>query len=186
MMVKAFFLVVVLLSIIGLTCGQADGWKMTDRFFGFRFELGGDQLDNSLLEQVQAHADQQSCFGWIQKSRNFNFVGEVRCSKGRGNQFLDWLQKLPHVTYFESLVRDCTGMRQSFIICVYRYIQIPKSGSISHISRYWMPTERLAFLTNLISALSLLLLTKMLHHPPLLEMSSKTAVYCLNIIVSNV
>lgn len=104
-MFGGLFLVSTLFCMIAFANGQADGWKMTDRFFGFRFEMGGDQLNDSILEQVQTHADQQSCFGWVQKSKNFNYVGEVRCSKARGSQFLDWLQKIPSVSYFESLVR---------------------------------------------------------------------------------
>lgn len=104
-MLRIVLLLLITLSIsISVVNSQADGWKMTDRFFGFRFEMGGDQLDNSILEHVQEYADKQSCFGWIQKGKNLNYVGEVRCSKTRGIQFLEWLQQIKHVAFFESLV----------------------------------------------------------------------------------
>ncbi len=97
--VKVFFLLYGLV----LTRGQAAGWKMTDRFTGFRFELFAEPLDLSLEESIQSYADSQSCFGWVQRTSN-SLVGEVRCSKLRGQEFLLWLKHVQHVTNVESLV----------------------------------------------------------------------------------
>ena len=65
---------------------QVDGWKMTDRFYGFRYESNND---NS-LEEIQRFADNLACFGWIQKT-NGKVVGEARCSKRNGPIFQSWL-----------------------------------------------------------------------------------------------
>jgi len=61
--------------------GQPDGWKMTDRFYGFRYQLGGDA---ATVEKVQKLADDSGCFGWIQNPRDNVYVGEARCAKERG------------------------------------------------------------------------------------------------------
>lgn len=87
-----FLLMIVILSY--LANAQSDGWKMTDRFYGFRYELVGSNLDNSVLEKVQAEADNYFCFGWTQLSPTKTIVGEARCSKARGPIFQDKLKQI--------------------------------------------------------------------------------------------
>src|SRR5690349_15324671 len=51
----------VMKSVLSLLCclifaicadGQADGWKMTDRFFAFRFEMFGDRMDKAVTQEA--------------------------------------------------------------------------------------------------------------------------------------
>lgn len=60
------------------------GWKMTDRFTGFRFECsirkGSDRV--SFIEAVRDEADALSGFGWVQVAKTSgNVVGEFRGNK---------------------------------------------------------------------------------------------------------
>lgn len=53
---------------------------MTDRFYGFRYELSGSNIQDVGFEQaVLKEADEIGCFGWIQKNHYGNLVGEARC-----------------------------------------------------------------------------------------------------------
>eukprot|EP01031_Cornospumella_fuschlensis_P036925 gene36925-44797_t len=68
---------------------------MTDRFYGFRFELfGNGKLDNEVLESIQMEADNYACFGWTQLSEKGTVVGEARCSKARGKVLEDKIAKI--------------------------------------------------------------------------------------------
>ncbi|RYG70099.1 hypothetical protein EON64_01045 [archaeon] len=85
MISKAGLVVAVFALLVALVAGQPEGWKMTDRFYGFRFELSGNSmLDNDVLEAIQMEADNYACFGWVQLSEKGTVVGEARCSKARG------------------------------------------------------------------------------------------------------
>ena len=49
---------------------QQDGWKMTDRFYGFRYgvsEKGDPAAADALIEALVAKANSYKCFGWAQK-----------------------------------------------------------------------------------------------------------------------
>lgn len=74
--------------------GQKAGWRMVDRFHGFRFELSGDKLDQDVLELIQTEADNYSCFGWAQLSAKGTVVGEMRCPKARGKVLEDKVTKI--------------------------------------------------------------------------------------------
>lgn len=89
----------------------AKGWKMTDRFYGFRYELYGNDFDKSIQDTIQSKADEKGCFGWIQETKTKTQVGEVRCSKQRGKEFLDWLKQLTQVTKVDSLEYPDTKIR---------------------------------------------------------------------------
>lgn len=80
---------------------------MTDRFYGFRYELHGDFLDTSLESRIQSQADAMGCFGWVQryKENNHDVVGEVRCSKDRGVAMYEWLESLIHHGNTQFLVK---------------------------------------------------------------------------------
>ena len=68
------------------------GWRMVDRFDGFRFELWGAVQGVGLRAAVQAVADELACFGWVQHSPRGSLVGEARCAKTRGPPFRAWLE----------------------------------------------------------------------------------------------
>jgi hypothetical protein len=74
---------------------QPDGWKMTDRFYGFRYELQGENIDKQqVLESIQNEADNFACFGWAQETPHGSIAGEARCSKARGKVFQEKLQMI--------------------------------------------------------------------------------------------
>jgi hypothetical protein len=79
------------LCTISAILAQPDGWKMTDRFYGFRYELTSQSFSASFEKDVQKHADDLGCFGWIQNTPDKNKVGEIRCSKAQGPKFASWL-----------------------------------------------------------------------------------------------
>ncbi len=102
-----YTLSVIFTGLLSLTISQPDGWKMTDRFYGFRYELHGANFDQSILKSIQKEADAYACFGWAQLSPSNTVVGEARCSKARGKIFQDKLKSIsPQVTNSEVLVRS--------------------------------------------------------------------------------
>lgn len=75
---------------------QQDGWNMTDRFYGFRYEVsekGDPAAADALIEALVAKANSYKCFGWAQKVlERGSVVGEVRCMKKAGSKMKDWLE----------------------------------------------------------------------------------------------
>jgi hypothetical protein len=75
------------------------GWRMVDRFDGFRFEVAGPNvLERSVryLETAQALADELFCFGWVQRSKaRGTVVGEARCNRDAGPRLREWLRGGP-------------------------------------------------------------------------------------------
>ena len=60
------------------------GWKMTDRFIGFRYELqlpAGDESSYEIKMAIRDLADDNFCFGWAQDSPRQSVVGEIRCNR---------------------------------------------------------------------------------------------------------
>lgn len=43
--------------------GQPEGWRMIDRFYGFRYSLNANE---AVMDKVLKFADKLGCFGWIQ------------------------------------------------------------------------------------------------------------------------
>jgi hypothetical protein len=76
--------VLFLLSTLSLVIAQPEGWRMQDRFHGFRYQISGS---TEVVEKVTSAADDLGCFGWIQNPRDDVYVGEARCSKERGIKF---------------------------------------------------------------------------------------------------
>ena len=64
---------------------QMDGWKMTDRFYGFRYKIRGESAE--VIQRILKAADNLGCFGWIQNPTTNIFVGEARCPKMNGEVF---------------------------------------------------------------------------------------------------
>lgn len=88
---------------------------MVDRFYGFRFELTGSNLDSEILELIQAEADNYACFGWTQLTKKGTVVGEARCSKARGKVLEEKLSKISSkVQKADVLVYPDTKIRLHF------------------------------------------------------------------------
>jgi hypothetical protein len=82
--------------LVNLTAdAQPDGWKMTDRFYGFRYEISGDNIGKDFVEYIVEQADILGCFGWVQKSPKQTLVGEARCHKSHGKVFEEKLKSRP-------------------------------------------------------------------------------------------
>lgn len=79
---------IIVSALINYCRGQSsDGWQMSDRFSGFRFEIHffKNKVDTITLKNtIRAKADNLSCFGWVQDSPNNTLVGEARCNKNMG------------------------------------------------------------------------------------------------------
>lgn len=75
------------------------GWRMKDRFDGFRFEVHGPNVVDAsvrFVEAAQALADELFCFGWAQPvARAGTIVGEARCNTNAGPRFREWLRGGP-------------------------------------------------------------------------------------------
>lgn len=83
---------------------QPDGWKMIDRFYGFRFDMSTESNSFDKLESVQNAANTFGCFGWVQALKGNNIVGEARCAKNKGKEFHEWLKTFAGSKNFHSLV----------------------------------------------------------------------------------
>jgi hypothetical protein len=79
-------------------------WNISERFYGFRYEIQCKNLVSNILHQIQTKAHVFGCFGWIQnKSDNDGsnsndevsdvqiYVGEARCPKQQGLEFQSFL-----------------------------------------------------------------------------------------------
>jgi acylphosphatase len=87
------FLSIWLFSLVSPGNAQSTGWRMTDRFYGFRFEiLGSKILDIGFETALQQKADDLGCFGWVQESGSKSLVGEARCPKSNGPKLEKWLE----------------------------------------------------------------------------------------------
>lgn len=69
--------------------GEREGWRMVDRFLGFRFAVDGSSVSEA---EVVQEADRQACFGWVQRTVVGGLVGEARCHKARGATMVEWLR----------------------------------------------------------------------------------------------
>lgn len=69
--------------------GESDrqGWRMEDRFFGFRYSLGSSVRETAVVQE----ADRLGCFGWVQRTTS-GLVGEARCRRARGEAMAEWLR----------------------------------------------------------------------------------------------
>ena len=88
------------------TLCQAPGWRMVDRFHGFRYSilLQNESNGDEIMKKIREKADEYSCFGWAQQpiDRSIVIVGEVRCNKHRGKQMGSWMRRLgTNVTLME-------------------------------------------------------------------------------------
>lgn len=74
------------------SAGVPEGWRMSDRFLGFRFELAPQpNSDRDLKAAIRDKADELFCFGWTQDSPRNTVVGEARCKTQGGLAMKDFL-----------------------------------------------------------------------------------------------
>ena len=73
------------------------GWKMTDRFYGIRYEVFGKVQGVWFRKTTQEMADKLACFGWVQNTIRGTVVGEARCSKVNGPKFEKYLHEGPEL-----------------------------------------------------------------------------------------
>jgi len=70
------------------------GWRMVDRFAGFRFEVTGPFVTESGFHDAAVKkADELGCFGWTQDSERRTVVGEARCAKPVADAFKAFLRE---------------------------------------------------------------------------------------------
>ena len=151
-------LLLILLSILSTSVlSQPNGWRMIDRFYGFRYELLGNVIDAGIEEYAQQQAAQLGCFGWIQKTSRNTLVGEGRCSKKQGPVFEDLLRnKAQSMTVLvrckKIYILACINSRK----CC-RLTQIQRLDYTLVILRSWTPVAILVFTMNLIDVRTLLM-----------------------------
>ena len=106
-----------LFSSVNSNVGSIDDWKMTERFFGCRFEVFGKVQRVGFRKAAQLKADELGCFGWIQNTKKKTVVGELRCSKRAGPLFLKWLEdgpELASVDKVDSKIYEDTKIKLHF------------------------------------------------------------------------
>lgn len=98
-MIDLYYISIVAIVILTIVVNaQPDGWRMIDRFHGFRYELTGITGSVGLVDIIVNRADELGCFGWIQKSsKSQTLVGEVRCNKIKGEIMMQWIQSIPEI-----------------------------------------------------------------------------------------
>jgi hypothetical protein len=96
--------------------GVPGGWKMTDRFMGFRYELfpirtPSDDVNTAIRDK----ADELFCFGWVQDSPRNSIVGEARCSKSAAMEMRLFLSSLavkePFLTSSGTVINETVAFR---------------------------------------------------------------------------
>ena len=105
---------------VSATEDRLQGWRMKDRFDGFRYEIygnfrevsnddRGDDYEEDIEryhEKVVEKARALGCFGWIQYSPDGSHVGEGRCKKHRTESFKNFLLSSENINVSNSLVLD--------------------------------------------------------------------------------
>lgn len=71
------------------------GWRMVDRFAGFRYEVIGKVTGVDFRLSLAKVAEDLGCFGWAQNTDRASVVGEIRCPKVLAPQIKEWLHAGP-------------------------------------------------------------------------------------------
>lgn len=58
---------ILIISIIPITIAQPEGWKMIDRFYGFRYQILSTEDSQDFIKAIQQYAEALACFGWVQR-----------------------------------------------------------------------------------------------------------------------
>lgn len=103
----AWALPVCIFALLVHTEATAPGWKMTDRFAGFRFELHGSFEVASFMKDIVDKADALAGFGWIQYDKAHERIGgEFRGNKRTGPQMQKWLKKGPGAADYQATFHE--------------------------------------------------------------------------------
>jgi len=95
------YLTIICILLLACLSKAQEGWKLIDRFHGFRYEVSFPASSKAgFEEQVRKYADDLKCFGWVQtltqptnqKTASLTLVGEARCMKENGRKFQQWLE----------------------------------------------------------------------------------------------
>ena len=89
-----------------------EGWRMVDRFHGFRYELTGVFNDPLLsMKVIRDEADKYFCFGWVQNPLTTKIVGEARCNKKFGPELESFILSAGRLALLEeSGIRTVEGV----------------------------------------------------------------------------
>ena len=105
-MLSFYLLILTLASIILMHtasgAGVPEGWRQSDRFVGFRYQLSVSTHSKEHVEDIIAgKADQLFCFGWVQNNTmtthvndGETLVGEARCRTNAGSEMKAFLSSL--------------------------------------------------------------------------------------------
>jgi hypothetical protein len=96
-----------LLELLICVIAQPEGWKMTDRFYGFRYQLAGS---DDVIKEIVSIADRLGCFGWVQRSTELLLVGEARCTKLNGAHFDDAVRSLHEGSPDQLMTKVCAAI----------------------------------------------------------------------------
>mmetsp|Transcript_42591 Transcript_42591/g.86109 ORF Transcript_42591/g.86109 Transcript_42591/m.86109 type:complete len:166 (-) Transcript_42591:284-781(-) len=80
------------------------GWRMVDRFAGFRYEVSGHVIGVGFRRALAATAEELGCFGWAQNTAHGTVVGEARCAKVMAPQMKEWVRTGPSGAKVEDVV----------------------------------------------------------------------------------
>mmetsp|Transcript_16576 Transcript_16576/g.15917 ORF Transcript_16576/g.15917 Transcript_16576/m.15917 type:complete len:152 (-) Transcript_16576:111-566(-) len=103
-------IVIAFISCIIAISAQPEGWRMIDRFYGFRYSI--NLIDADSVATIRQFADALGCFGWIQNVGDEKYVGEARCSKSNGIKFEEAVRSLS--SEVETKVYSDTKIRLHF------------------------------------------------------------------------
>lgn len=71
------------------------GWRMVDRFHGFRYDCEGRFDRDAWMLAIRDEADELSGFGWVQVTAAGHIVGEFRGSRQTGPLMAEFLRDGP-------------------------------------------------------------------------------------------
>ena len=98
MFLSSVLLLTALLGVTAAASAEDEGWKMSKRFHGFRYELSfargaAGVAGDDFTDAIKEYADQHKCFGWVKETHTRQYVGEVRCTKAAGMAFQGWMER---------------------------------------------------------------------------------------------
>ena len=100
-----------LLALFDFIQCQPAGWRLVDRFYGFRYELKLNGNIDGFEQQIVNEGDKYGCFGWIQYKIENTWVGEARCNKKNGPKFEQYLIHIPNTINVVTKVYEDTKIR---------------------------------------------------------------------------
>jgi hypothetical protein len=151
-----YFSTLLLISLVvhAFSENAIEKWSMKERFYGFRFQ-GSKSIFP--ISEVKDHADERLCFGWIQETINNHIVGEVRCRKDVGLEFVMWMNdRDPNITikvYYSNMCR-LSCLITAIIMFNGRNMMTRRYDYISLPSKFSIKTSILVSLTLLTAVMT--------------------------------